>query len=413
MLSIAFMKQGTYMNNNKWIIVAGDMPYPPNTGGRASVYNKIVALKKLGININLICTVRNEPEKKDVQHLKSIVSNLYIFKRDLTVKNIIHPWKPFQITSRQTVLKQLGRICDEYIKYRYLPSCVFAEGLYVADIAVALSKRLGIRCILRSHNLESKYFFELGKSAPLLKKTYYLFEAAKLYLYERSVTKNFSLILSISEDEIPGLKELAPASDVRWLPPFISIPDDKASREKEKTILFLAALQMPNNAFGLRWFVENVWKQIQKDSPGKVRFLVVGRGPTEYVKRLCENNSIELHADVPDIAPYYDAASVVINPVFHGTGVNIKTIEAVVYGKPLVTTIKGIRGTGLDAKTHVLVADSPGEFQRAVLSIIDAPESAAKMASEARDYIIKYYNYEARLLELISSIKSEPPQAWK
>jgi glycosyltransferase involved in cell wall biosynthesis len=135
--------------------------------------------------------------------------------------------------------------------------------------------------------------------------------------------------------------------------------------------------------------------------------MVVGRGPTEYVKQLCENNSIELHANVPDIAAYYEAASVVVNPVFHGAGINIKTIEAVVYGKPLVTTQMGIRGTGLDSQRHVFVADSRGEFRNAVMSTIKDPESAKRKASEARDYIINIYNYEARLIELISMVNSE------
>jgi glycosyltransferase involved in cell wall biosynthesis len=396
------------MNKNKWIVVAGDIPYPPNTGGRASVYNKIVLLKKLGIDIDLICTVRDEPGDRDVQHLKSIVSNLYIFERDLSVKNIIHPYKPFQITSRQPVMKQLDRICDEYKSDRSLPSCVFAEGLYVADIAVELSKSLGIRCVLRSHNIESKYFFELAKSAPWLKKAYYLFESIKLYFYERSITKYFSLIFSISKEEIPKLRELAPGSDVRWLPPYVSIPDAKSSAVKGNTILFLAALHMPNNIYALQWFVENVWVHVKnEDVLNKIRFMVVGRGPTEYVKTLCEKYSIELHADVPDIAPYYDIASVVINPVFHGAGVNIKTIEAVVYGRPLVTTQKGIRGTGLDCKRHVFLADSPMEFRNQVLSAITDPDSAEKKAFEARDFVLHNYNFEARVVGLIDVINSK------
>jgi len=379
------------------LIICSDIPYPPNTGGRSEVYNRILKLIKLGIQIDLICTVKDKPKPEDINYFKKIVNKLYIFERDMSLLCTLNPLRPFQILSRENLINSLNQICNEYCREGVVPSFILIEGLYVTRIANVLAEKLDISLVIyREHNLEGKYFLELAKSAPVIKKLYYYAEALKLMCYERKTLKFYKNVWAISKEEVSHLKSLVPNAYIKWVPAFVNIPEKLEDKSDGKTILYLGALHMPNNIYGLIWFIKNVW--IKSSSlRKKAKFIVVGREPTRDVRQICEKYSIELYADVPDIRYYYERATLVINPIFHGSGVNVKTIEAIGYGKPLVTTSKGIRGTGLISGEHVLVADSSSNFEKAIHTLLSNKKLASKLSVSARQYILNNYNYESIL----------------
>jgi glycosyltransferase involved in cell wall biosynthesis len=53
---------------------------------------------------------------------------------------------------------------------------------------------------------------------------------------------------------------------------------------------------------------------------------------------------VRLHGFVPDIGEFYDEMDLVVSPVTIGTGINVKTVQAMAYGMPLLTTACGSKG---------------------------------------------------------------------
>ena len=47
---------------------------------------------------------------------------------------------------------------------------------------------------------------------------------------------------------------------------------------------------------------------------------------------------VRLHGFVPDIGKFYSEMDLVVSPVTMGTGINVKTVQAMAYGMPLLTT---------------------------------------------------------------------------
>ena len=43
------------------LVVCPDFVYPPNHGGRVDIWNRIKALNKLGVCVDIVCTVKNQP----------------------------------------------------------------------------------------------------------------------------------------------------------------------------------------------------------------------------------------------------------------------------------------------------------------------------------------------------------------
>lgn len=79
---------------------------------------------------------------------------------------------------------------------------------------------------------------------------------------------------------------------------------------------------------------------------------------------------IRLLGQVENLAPVYRSATVVVNPVLFGTGLKIKTIEALGFGKALVTTKAGAEGMDDLAGKAFLVAGSDASFSDAVVSLL-------------------------------------------
>lgn len=59
-----------------------------------------------------------------------------------------------------------------------------------------------------------------------------------------------------------------------------------------------------------------------------------------------------------------------LNPILHGSGVNIKTIDMLATGRPVVTTSLGARGLPADVIAELDTADTPEEFRSSILTAL-------------------------------------------
>lgn len=85
------------------------------------------------------------------------------------------------------------------------------------------------------------------------------------------------------------------------------------------------------NVNGIHWFVKEVFPMIRK------RFndakLLIGGSICKVIKDLEDVSGVQLLEFVDNPADFYAKADVAINPVYQGTGLKIKTFEAISYDK--------------------------------------------------------------------------------
>jgi len=90
---------------------------------------------------------------------------------------------------------------------------------------------------------------------------------------------------------------------------------------------------------------------------------------------------------------------VVINPMRFGTGLSIKSLEALGHAKPLVTTSVGARGLGEGVGQAFLVADTPEEFASAITSVLLDVRRAEILSQNAHDFIARWNKRNLTALE--------------
>jgi polysaccharide biosynthesis protein PslH len=108
----------------------------------------------------------------------------------------------------------------------------------------------------------------------------------------------------------------------------------------------------------------------------------------------------------------YEFGHVVLNPVLEGTGLPIKSIEALMHGKALVASPSAARSLSDGAGSAFLVGESPQEMAGAILRLLRNSEARKELASAAARYAKQYaqcqlYNLHMALSRL-EAARSRP-----
>ncbi|MFT3673426.1 glycosyltransferase [Aestuariivirga sp.] len=81
---------------------------------------------------------------------------------------------------------------------------------------------------------------------------------------------------------------------------------------------------------------------------------------------------------IKDIAAFYESVDLVLSPVTMGTGINVKTVQAMAFGMPLLTTRVGIKGIETDEPMHN--HETIAGLVKSILSVRRCPEVLQRLA---------------------------------
>jgi glycosyltransferase involved in cell wall biosynthesis len=159
--------------------------------------------------------------------------------------------------------------------------------------------------------------------------------------------------------------------------------------------LFVGTLGYYPNQDALQYFGFRVWPLIRREACMEVDLNVVGVGAAGVVTALGRLPCVQVIGEVADVEPYYQRAHAVIVPVRAGGGTRIKVLEAFGYRRPVVSTSLGIEGIEARDEEHVLLGDTPEEFARQCLRLMDEPDLRERLASNAFSLFKRAYTPEA------------------
>lgn len=167
--------------------------------------------------------------------------------------------------------------------------------------------------------------------------------------------------------------------------------DPARPRPEQPRILFTGHLSYGPNVDAVRYFLAEIWPLVLAQAPEAV-FQVVGLLPSDEVRALCATHrQVELHANVPDIRPYFWDASAYVVPMRHGGGVRQKIFESWACGLPVVSTTMGAEGTGGGHARELWLEDTPERFAGRLAEVLRAGPggipAAALALVEARQTI--------------------------
>jgi glycosyltransferase involved in cell wall biosynthesis len=391
-MGLRFMK----LIGKKILVVSPDFPFPPNHGGRVDIWNRIKVLKKIGFETDLVVTVKQSPDASEIDYIKSFVNNVALCRRRNRLFDLFS-FFPLQIKSRKS-LRNVRPGSDYDI--------ILLESEYTYQILSNTNISARVR-VGRIHNSERQYFRELCAASGIgIRKLYYFLESIRFGRMERLMSEHVPNLMFISPEEHAGFRNRFPHINSITLPPCVNDDPFSPPRSGKGKVLFLGSLFMVNNQQALNWYIKNV-HPLLFDIDG-YEFLVVGNSRGQSLRWLHDLREsygrISIHDSPDDISPFYESASVFVNSMRYGTGVKLKTIEAIRKGLPVVSTTIGNQGTGLIDGEHILIADEPRLFAKHIRSLLFIRDTCQNLVVRAQEYISRHYRQEEILRNFLEPL---------
>ena len=222
----------------------------------------------------------------------------------------------------QTTKKKLIKIIEEKkIKY------IFIEGSNLGGLCKYLKLyNSKIKIVVFFHNVESKFFFDNFK----IKKTIHsLGVLIANYIAEKKSCDYSDKSITLTKDD-KNLVYRIYGKKVNYITPLFKEDlrqnqNTEIIKNKKNFILFVGSAFYANIK-GIEWFVDKVLPNINYD------LAVIGNN-FEKFHNLLNNKKIIFLGKVNNIDKWYKNASFVISPIFLGSGMKSKIVEAMMYGK--------------------------------------------------------------------------------
>jgi len=385
------------------LFVADNYPWPLDTGGVHRVYHLVDALSRKH-QVTLVTIQWARPNAVAPGEPPLFARCARVIHVSLPVRECIwgDPWAPVHQRLWSLVSSVLPGIVRDWTfpelvaVLRGLKESTHFDAAWVTRSFIAENARKAgfENCVLDVDNIESVSLLRmLRHSGHYLSKPLRYAEWLKLFVYERALPRRFwRLVVCKPEDRnFFGRRR----HQVFVVPNgVIELPPAPASAEAPDEILFVGTLEYLPNIDAALHFYHEVFPEIVRRRPG-ARFVVVGKNAVPDVLALHNGTSCVVASSVPDVAPYFEAASLVVVPMRGGGGTRLKVLEALARGKAVVSTSVGAEGLDLRPGIDLEIADRPASFARACVRLLGDADTRRRLGAAGRQRVLERYRWDA------------------
>jgi glycosyltransferase involved in cell wall biosynthesis len=223
--------------------------------------------------------------------------------------------------------------------------------------------------------------------------TSYLLSKEINILSKREVycAKKADAVSLVSGVESKYLAELT-GRNVDWTPMAIrNTSNIYKVQDRPKTIVFMGGLDYQHNLEAVRYFANNIADHIHIAGSSDIKLSVIGHCPDKIREEL-KDKRVEIIGYVEDPYRELQRYKIFLAPIISGSGIKTKILEAMSYGMPVITSVKGISGLNVINGEHCCIADSPEDYARLIGHLCSNPEIAEKIGSKGREYVVKNFS---------------------
>ncbi len=240
---------------------------------------------------------------------------------------------------------------------------------------------------------------------------YSLAQWRRLARFERAFCREAEVVVAVSEADAGALRQLDPSLEPLVVPNGVDteryhpgLPDDVPLQHP--AVVFTGKMDYRPNVDAMLWFHGRVWPLVRRAAPD-ARLYVVGKSPHPRLAPLSHDPSVTVTGWVPEVLPYLGGADVVVAPMRTGGGTQLKVLEAMATGRPLVTTTFGAEGVGLTPGRHALVEDEPGGMARAIATLLTDANAGRALGAAGRELVVERFDWSVvaqRLEEVYAAL---------
>lgn len=379
-------------------------PFPEDSGGKIGISNLTKEFAKAGHHVSLFCICDEIPTAEALREA-SQWSNVY----------------PFQLPVKNTAVNLAGSLLYKSPRYlhRYNRPSVFSflddltkresfdiihcEGPALFPTAWKLRTKLNIPLGMRLHNIEWRIWAEYSASKGWWNpaKWFTAIQARKMRLAEKDFFAKADICFPITHSDEQRARELQPSMNSLVSGAGIQEDEWTISRDTREEVSFVhtASLNWLPNRTALRWFLENVWSDLVTQLP-EASLDILGKGIDQSFTRLPKAT---VHGYVASVKPFYSRADVFVAPLFVGSGVRIKIIEAMAGGLVVVASHTAAEGIVATPEQGLFLVETPQEWLDVLKNLYENPTQTRELGREAHLFATHHFTWQLEVGKMIEA----------
>lgn len=387
------------MSTRKSIIfITSRFPFPLTKGDKLRAYYQIRDLSN-EFDIILISLSESKISEQEKQELEKYCKEIHVFQLNKLMLLFslfigIFRKKPFQVSYfyQRGIQQQI----DQIIK-RVQPFHIFTQLIRTTEYVKNYhhcKKTLDYMDAL-SKGMERRY-----ETSKKLYKLIYKIESDRLKAYERSVFDYFENHLIISKQDQrfilhPSYNKIQIISNGIGEHFF-----EKIAVEKKNDIVFVGNLSYPPNVKATEYLYEN----IHLKNPN-FHIQISGADPAKHLLKL-SNTNFKVTGFIDDIRLAYSSSKLFVAPMWIGTGLQNKILEAMAQGVPCITTPLVNRAIQAKPDLEIIIAETEAEFHDKISEYLSNQERYNLIQSNAETFVTNQYSWKKINQQLIQIINN-------
>ena len=379
------------------------IPLPPYDGATIAMYNLAESLTASGAEVKML-SFNTKKHFMDINSIDAALLEKYKLET-VFLDASVNAWDAFANLFKPNESYNIVRFDSEAFHQKLkelLQSETFDfilfEGLFLSPYLQTVRTFSKAKCILRAHNVEWLIWKRLAKATKNpLKKTYLYFLSDRLKRYENKVINNFDAIIAISEIDKNLFLRDGCNIPIEVAPTGMNTAKYKNIEQMDAdslSLFHLGSMDWLPNIEAVDWLLKDIWPLIQQKST-KVHLFLAGKNMNPKYFSIKSKNLI-VAGEIKDALKFMENKQIMVVPLLSGGGIRIKILEGLAAGKVIVSTSTGAEGINYTDKKNILIADTPEDFTKTILSLLNNPNLLNNIAREAQ--ILARTQYDNNLI---------------
>jgi len=377
------------MKRKKIVIITSRFPFPLDKGDKLRIYHQIKYLSKYHKIYLIALNTENKITQNQIEELKKYCENVFVIRLSLfsRVINLIQSFlnrEPLQVGYFYSK-KAHGKITNIIKKIQ--PDWCYAQLIRTAKYIENEENNIIDYMDALSKGIERRI-----NTFPLLIRPIIKYEFKITQLYEKYIFKKFQKHTIITENDREFITHknnqkiivIPNGVDTTYFSP-------TQSSKKKYDIIFIGNMNYPPNIKAAIFLCEEILPRLEKKYR-RCKVLIGGTNPNKRIKKL-KNKNIDVSGRVNDIRELYNSGHIFLAPMFIGTGLQNKLLEAMAMGLPCITT--SLANDALLAnKQQIITADSIENFTNSCVKLLENTKDYKKFQKEGLKFIKKKYDWK-------------------
>jgi len=247
--------------------------------------------------------------------------------------------------------------------------------------------------VLRAHNIEHKIWQRIAENCPNPFKRLYINHLYRsLKRFEIGILNKMDGIVAITPVDARNFDRLSHSTNIISIPFGINLDTlpENIVQPDEASLFHIGTMNWYPNEESIKWMITQVWPQVSQRLP-EIELHLAGRYMPDWLKNLSVPRII-VDGEVPDVWEYMQRFSIMVVPLFSGSGIRIKIVEAMAAGKAIITTAIGAEGINYENGQHLIIAKDAKSFTEAVVKVCKDKQLRDNLGKNARMLIAKEHD---------------------